>query len=130
MLDVVDDDVELAFELEPVPVLVPVLVPLPLVPPPSGVAPPLPDITDVPPVAGAPGFDGIVTVVVDVVTVIGIVADAEEIVGATDPCGRTAGAITVGAASSGGSTLAVVSWREAGGTTWWVRGADSAARAW
>ena len=67
-----DDDVD-----EDVPVLadgVPSPWPLTVVPAPLGVAPPPGFIVEEPPVLCDPRFDGSVTVVVDVVTVVGVVA--------------------------------------------------------
>lgn len=84
----------------------PLLVPLTLVPEPSGVAPPPAIIVDVPPVAGASVLSGIVTVVVEVVTVVWIGVAVTAVTGVLGTCVCASGVITVGAASSGGLTLA------------------------
>jgi hypothetical protein len=67
---------------------------------PSGVAPPPPIVADVPPVAGAFRLVGILTTVVDVVTVIGMAPAAADVVGAIRTCGCGAAVATAGAASS------------------------------
>ena len=69
---------------------------------PSGVAPPPPLVTAVPPVDCEARLVGIVTTVVDVVTVVGIASAAA---GATRTCGRAGVIAAAGAASSGGFTL-------------------------
>jgi len=95
-----DDVVEVPLEDEVV------LVSLTLVPEPSGVAPPPAIIVDVPPVAGALVLSGLVTVVVEVVTVVWIGVAVTGAVALLRTGVRTSGVITVGAASSGGLTLA------------------------
>jgi hypothetical protein len=82
------------------------LVLLTLVPEPSGVAPPPAIIVDPPPVAGALVVDGVVTVVVEVVTVVWIGVAVTAVAGALWTCVCASGVITVGAASSGGLTPA------------------------
>lgn len=105
------------------------LVLLTLVSEPSGVAPPPAIIVGEPPVAGAPVLEGIVTVVVEVVTVVWTGVTTAGAVGRLwRTCACTGGEITVGAASSGGSTLAAASCRPGGGVTRWDR-ATRAARA-
>lgn len=109
-MEVVDDVAEVPVEDDVL------LVLLTLVPEPSGVAPPPAIIVDEPPVDGASVFEGIVTVVVEVVTVVSMEEATTGVVGALwRSCGCTAGAITVGAASSGGLTLAAASCGAAGG---------------
>jgi hypothetical protein len=72
---------------------------------PSGVAPPPPIAADVPPVDCELRLVGIVTTVVEVVTVVGVASEGAAVVGARRTC-RCDGAMTAaGAASSGGLTL-------------------------
>ena len=69
-------------------------------------------------VAGAPVLEGIATVVVEVVTVVWTGMAVAGVVGALwRTCACADGAITVGAASSGGLTLAAVSCRAEGDVT-------------
>jgi hypothetical protein len=92
------------------------LVLLTLVAEPSGVAPPPAIIVDVPPVAGALVFDGVVAVVVEVVTVVWIGVAVTAVIGVLWTCVCASGVITVGAASSGGLTLAAANC--VAGATW------------
>lgn len=111
-MEVVDGVAELPVEDDLLLVLVT------LVPAPSGVAPPPAIIVDEPPVAGAPVLEGIATVVVEVVTVVWTGVATAGVVGALwRTCACADGAITVGAASSGGLTLAAVSCRAEDGVT-------------
>lgn len=107
---VVDGVVEVPVEEEVL------LVPLTLVAEPSGVAPPPAIIVDVPPVAGALVFDGVVTVVVEVVTVVWIGVAVTAVTGALWTCVCASGVITVGAASSSGLTLVAANC--VAGATW------------
>jgi hypothetical protein len=111
-VEVVDDVAEVPVEDDVLLVLVT------LVPEPSGVAPPPAIIVDEPPVAGTPVLEGIATVVVEVVTVVWTGVTTAGVVDALwRTSGCTDGAITVGAASSGGSTLAAASCRAPDGVT-------------
>jgi len=126
--DVVDDAVEGVVE-----VVVPGepsvgfagLVPVPA---PLGVAPPPLIIVDVPPVVCDFSLLGTVTVVVEVVTVVGMVADGAFATSGDRVCGCNGWEATAGAASSGGSALESVTGAVAACVTWWLGGATSAGR--
>jgi hypothetical protein len=75
------------------------------VPEPLGVPPRPPIIVDVPPVACVFSLPGTVTMVVEVVTVVGAAADGDVAAGVTLVCGRNGWETTAGAASSDGSAL-------------------------
>ena len=99
------------------------------VPAPLGVAPPPLIIVDVPPVACDFSLLGTVTVVVEVVTVVGMVADGAFATSGDRVCGCNGWEATAGAASSGGSALESVTGAVAAFATWWLGGATSAGRA-
>jgi len=95
----------------------------------AGVAPPPPAIVEVPPVVCDGSLAGAVTVVVDVVTVVGVAADRAVAVGAIRVCGSGRGTAATGAASSGGPTLEYVTGATTGAAGWRLAGATSAGRA-
>lgn len=130
MLDgLVPDVVESVFEDVPVGVeVVPSPWPLTVVPVPLGVAPPPGIIVEEPPVLFDFSFDGAVTVVVEVVTVVGVTevvwCDGTAILTA---CRSGCTVAATGAASSGGLTLTAAVEPAAGGVTCRIAGATAAA---
>jgi len=121
---VAEEEIPLVVEVVPSPLLLTVV---PLL---FGVAPPPGSIVELPPVLCDFSFEGMVTVVVDVVTVVGVAEalarDVGEILTACVCGGRLAAS---GAASSGGSTLAPAAGPAAGVVTCRIAGATSAGRA-
>jgi hypothetical protein len=99
------------------------------VPAPLGDAPPPLIIVDVPPVACDFSLLGAVTVVVEVVTVVGIAVDGDVATSGARVCGCNGWEATAGAASSGGSALESVTGAAVACVTWWLGGAISAGRA-
>jgi len=99
------------------------------VPAPVGVAPPPPFIVDVPPEACDFSLIGTVTVVVEVVTVVGADPECALETGVTRVWGLSDAGATAGAASSGAFALEDVTAGAVGCLTWWFAGATRAARA-
>jgi hypothetical protein len=125
--------VEVVEEEEEIPVVAEV-VPSPwllsVVPLLLGVAPPPGSIVELPPVLRDFSFEGTVIVVVEVVTVVGVVEALARDVGAILTACVCSGRLAAsGAASSGGSTLAPAAGPAAGVVTCRVAEATSAGRA-
>jgi len=118
-----DDDVPVVVEVVPSP------WPLTVVPSPLGVAPPPEIIVELPPVFFDFSFDGILTVVVDVVTVVGVdrAVSCGDVAAILIACVSDGGLAATGAASSGGSTLTLELEPAAEDVTCRVAGATSAA---
>jgi hypothetical protein len=99
------------------------------VPSPLGVAPPPEINVGLPPVLFDFSFEGILTVVVDVVTVVGVerAVSCDDVAAILTACVSGDGLAATGAASSGGSTLTLELEPAAEDVTCRVAGATSAA---